>query len=44
MDANQLSNRAGQLASDAEMLASNLRGLAADAGQVVQDMPARRRA
>ena len=36
MDANQVSNRAGQLASDAEMLASNLRGLAADAGQMVQ--------
>jgi NAD(P) transhydrogenase subunit alpha len=34
MDANQISNRAGQLASDAEMLASNLRGLAADAGQM----------
>ncbi|BBK35557.1 NAD(P) transhydrogenase subunit alpha part 2 [Allostella sp. ATCC 35155] len=36
MDANQVSNRAGQLASDAEMLASNLRGLAVDAGQMAQ--------
>ncbi|WP_374440830.1 NAD(P) transhydrogenase subunit alpha [Stella sp.] len=36
MDAHQISDRAGQLASDAEMLANNLRGLAADAGQMVQ--------